>query len=68
MLASKMNTKLHEQMDLAWQAYQEQRPEVAFERLHCAVWCLIKAFEEAERGNARTANIASCLANGIQPD
>lgn len=38
------------------------------QRLNVRLSELEKRFEDAEAGNRRTANIASCLANGIQPD
>lgn len=59
----------------AWDAWENVKPGDAYARLHTSVGLILHAlqsleadFEKAEAGNRRTANIASCLANGIQPD
>lgn len=64
-----MTTKeIAEQLRLAWDAHQNSKPEVAFERLHNAVSMLLTKVEENSQATHRAANIASCLANGIVPD
>ena len=41
---------------------------VSFEKLHCAVCLLAKEIERIDGTASRAANVASCVANGIQPD
>lgn len=40
----------------------------ALDKLERALTMLMEHVEEKDQANARAANIASCLANGIQPD
>lgn len=64
-----MNTNdIRRELKQAWDDHQQSRPDLAFERLHNAVAMLVKQCDETNASAARAANVASCLANGINPD
>lgn len=45
-----------------------ESPELTASRLLDILDAMNRRMDEIESGHQRTANIASCLANGIQPD
>lgn len=64
-----MNTgEIKEQLADAWYCHQNGQSEIAFERLHNAVGMLTQQCELEHSSNVTAANVASCLANGINPD
>lgn len=52
----------------AWDNYQNSKDAAAFERLHCAVVGLFQEQLRIDSAARHAANVASCLANGINPD
>lgn len=52
----------------AWDFHENNNERAAFEKLHSAVCLLFQECKDLDAAQYRTANIASCLANGIQPD
>lgn len=59
---------IQESLDQAWADHQAGAADKAFLNLIKAIERLTNLQKHTEQSAARTANIASCMANGIQPD